>query len=174
MRDAVSERITVRLADSFGRTLTWMRPQFFGRITKLVSDGDTLAMLRWHGLRSADAFTATGEWTIRRTGLLSSSAEMMDVATRRTVLTLRTRFRKGTFETPDGVAYSWRRTGWFRLEIAVFNAQGTELLRCAGGLGFRGRGKLTLQGSATNEPLLDQLVLASWYVIQQLHRRRHN
>ena len=174
MQPAVSEPITVRLADCFGRTLTWMRPQIFGRISKLMADRDTLAVLRWHGLRSADAQTATGEWTIRRTGLLSGSAEMMDVATRRTVLTLRTHFRKGTFESAGGVAYQWQRTGWFRLEIAVLNPQGTELLRCAGGLGFRGRGKLTLQGAATNEPLLDQLVLASWYVIQQLHRRRHN
>ena len=56
----------------------------------------------------------------------------------------------------------------------MLNPQGTELLRSAAALGFRGRGKLILQGSAANEPLLDPLVLASWYLILQLHRRRHN
>ncbi len=171
----LAEPISVRLADCFGRDLTWTRPQLFGRIHKLITDRDTVAVMRWRGLRAADAVTATGHWTIRRAGLVNITGEVIDANTHRTVLSIRSRFRSGTFETPEGTVYEWKRTRFFRLEIAVADANGSELLRCSGGVSLtKGRGKLTLAGPAANNPLLDPLVLASWYVIHRLRRRRRH
>jgi hypothetical protein len=168
-----AEPVNVRLADAFGRSLTWVRPGLFGRDNKLVADRDTLVHLRWRGLRSADAVTATGRWTIRRVGLVGITAEVIDADTQRVVLSIRTRLRSGTFETPDGLVYEWKRTRFFRLEIGVNDPNGSELLRCSAGFALgRGRGTLTLGGAAANQPLLDPLVLATWYVLHRLRQRR--
>jgi hypothetical protein len=169
----LSERITVRLADCFGRDLSWTRPQLFGRVHKLVSERDTLAIMRWRGLRAADAVTATGRWSIRRAGLISLTGEVIDAVTHQTVLSIRSGFRAGTFEAPGGATFHWKRTKLVRLELAVADANGSELFRSSGGFAFtRGRGRLALSGAAANQPLLDPLVLATWYVIQRLRQRR--
>jgi hypothetical protein len=169
----LSERITVRLAECFGRELNWTRPQIFSRVHKLVSDRDTLAIMRWRGLRAAEGATATGNWSIRRAGLISLTGEVIDTNTHRTVLSIRSGFRAGTFETHGGETFHWKRTKLFRLEVAVSDANGTELFRAGGVLAFgRSLGRLTLSGAAANNPLLDPLVLAAWYVVHRLRQRR--
>ena len=171
----LTERITVRLADCFGREMNWTRPQLFGRTHELVSNGEKLAVMRWRGLRAADALTATGKWSIRRAGLINITGEVIEAETHRTVLSIRSGFRSGRFETLEGAVFHWKRTRWLRVEVAVTDAHGSELLRCTGGFSFAGgRGRLTLSGGAANEPLLDPLVLATWYVIHRLRRRRRH
>jgi hypothetical protein len=174
-KSGLTERITVRLADCFGREMNWTRPQLFGRVHELVGNGEKLAVMRWRGFRAADAVTATGNWSIRRAGLINIAGEVIDAETHRTVLSIRSGFRSGRFETPEGAVFHWKRTRWLRVELAVTDAHGSELLRCSGGFSFAGGlGKLTLGGGAANQPLLDPLVLATWYVIHRLRRRQRH
>lgn len=161
------------LATFHGRELSWVRPHFFRREHVLMAGDTIVATMRFHGLHSATARSASGSWLIERKGFILIGATVRDLRSMGQVLTLSSGFRNRVIELADGRTYRWKPTGVFGLNVEIVDQHEIPLLRCKHSGPFsKRRGTLEIFPPGAKHPLLEPLAFTCWYLITRLRQRR--
>ena len=151
------------LNDLSSNELRWVRPKRQRHIYELRSEDEVLATVNWKGASSASALveSANGSWTITRHGLaqtitIKETNAQIDLAAIKRGIT-----GNVILSLPDGRAFCWRCTSFWRSIWSWEDADGRPLLHLKRGTSVQ------LEAGAQDVPELAVLLTLGWYLYKQ-------
>jgi hypothetical protein len=153
--------------------LRWWRPRLLRPEYELLSQGQLVGTLRFHGFcRSlATAESGEGKWTFHREGFFRTRATIRSAASADVVATFRSSFwgpgGELTFATGRRV---WASMNFWSTRLQFHSESNMPLVQLrSGGLSHRSA-QVDLASAARDLPDLPLLVLFGWYLFIMFHR----
>ena len=150
-----------------GQHLVWEKPRAMSKEFELRAGEEVLATLKWSkGWWStlAEAASAGGKWTFKRSGFLKSKTTARLPGSESDLATFEQNWRgAGILQLSSGSTYRWEKDAFWGARFAWKDATGNPLVR------FRYRalksGEVEVTPSAASVSDLPLLVVLGWYVL---------
>jgi hypothetical protein len=169
------EKLVQSIKDFVGRELIWSRPRMMKREFELRSGEETLATLRWSkGWWStlAEAASAEGEWTFKRSGFWKSKVTARQPGSETDLATFEPGWTgAGVLTIAGGATYRWANDGHWGTAFAWKDSAGNSLVRLRHRM-MKNQGEVEISPSASALPDLPFLVVFGWYLTVSLVEER--